>query len=669
MTLFPPGRARLTGVALALLFLGGGIALPTPATSQVRPDSTRALPDSLVILLPEDSLALLEAQADSINPEDTLPAVQIPELVEPIPAGWYSSVWKWDREEILASKAITLVELLEEVPGVVPLRGGDYGTPAGVSLFGGGGGRTKVFKDGIELLPVEGSVVDLNRVGLGGLRSIRVVRSAGGELQIHLETILAEGGQPYSLIEAGTGDLGSNVFRGTFSHPRALGGAITLAMERVDTRGPRGEEPGISQGAWLRYARALPGSGALILDYGARSTSREGTYSPGGASRTDWSVRSRWNPITGLTGDLSYAGSSISTEKPDTFPFGLEGRTQLGALISYDSPWVQALGRIRQLWGEGLPSTTADLEVHGLLGRFGGVAGELGWENWDGGSTNKTRLRAWTAPFAGISLFAETGSGGWGLPYLPGVPPPDPDPEAEPEEEPIPVDSIPGVLPGPRFGDQSGNRYGAEFRWRNLYLAGAFLKTEADSLFLLGLPTDRHGATLVGGSRNGFEVSARLPIYPSGFSLVGWWQQWDQGEKPWTTPADSAAEPELLPENEAPLRYLPRQSYQASLNFHDTFLPTENLELWFDLGVRGRDAMAVPFPEEVPIGDEGDVRLVPTTVPFYQNWFVRLQVRIVTVRVFISWENFMVRDQNQDFPGRFLPATRSMYGVRWTMWN
>ena len=231
------------------------------------------------------------------------------------------------------------------------------------------------------------------------------------------------------------------------------------------------------------------------------------------------------------------------------------------------------------------------------------------------------------------------------------------------------MDSIPGVLPGPRFGDQSGNRYGAEFRWRNLYLAGAFLKTEADSLFLLGLPTDRHGATLAGGSRNGFEVSARLPLYPSGFSLVGWWQQWDQGEKPWTTPADSAAEPELLPENEAPLRYLPRQSYQASLNFHDTFLPTENLELWFDLGVRGRDAMAVPFPEEVSIGDEGDVRLVPTTVPFYQNWFVRLQIRIVTVRVFISWENFMVRDQNQDFPGRFLPATRSMYGVRWTMWN
>ena len=150
---------------------------------------------------------------------------------------------------------------------------------------------------------------------------------------------------------------------------------------------------------------------------------------------------------------------------------------------------------------------------------------------------------------------------------------------------------------------------------------------------------------------------------------MGWWQRWDQGEKPWVTPVDSATGPALLPDDQIPLRYLPRQSYQASLNFHDTFRPTGNLELWFDLGVRGRDAMAVPFPEEVPIGDEGETRWVPTTVPFYQNWFVRLQVRIVTVRAFIMWENFTVRDQNQDFPGRILPATRSMYGVRWTMWN
>jgi hypothetical protein len=79
--------------------------------------------------------------------------------------------------------------------------------------------------------------------------------------------------------------------------------------------------------------------------------------------------------------------------------------------------------------------------------------------------------------------------------------------------------------------------------------------------------------------------------------------------------------------------------------------------------------MAVPFPEEVETGEEGEVRLVNNTVPFYQNWFVRLQIRIVTVRAFIMWENFTIRQQNQDFPGRILPQTRSLYGVRWTLWN
>jgi hypothetical protein len=242
-------------------------------------------------------------------------------------------------------------------------------------------------------------------------------------------------------------------------------------------------------------------------------------------------------------------------------------------------------------------------------------------------------------------------------------------PTPDPEAEPVPADSTPGVLPGPRFSDQSGSRYGAELRWRGLTLAGALLKAEADSLFLLGLPTDRVGATQAGGSRDGFEVSGRIPLYPKGFSLVGWWQKWDQAEEVYTSPADTAADPELVSEGQVPWRYLPRQSYQASLSFHDTFKESGNLEVWFDLGVRGRDPMAVPFPLDIEWAEEEEPRMVPSMVPFYQSWYIRLQIRIVTVRAFFMWENFTVRDQNQDYPGRILPATRSLYGVRWTLWN
>jgi hypothetical protein len=73
--------------------------------------------------------------------------------------------------------------------------------------------------------------------------------------------------------------------------------------------------------------------------------------------------------------------------------------------------------------------------------------------------------------------------------------------------------------------------------------------------------------------------------------------------------------------------------------------------------------MVLPFREEAE-GFE-----VPSMVPFYQSWFVRLQIRVVTVRLFIAWDNFTLRQRNQDFPDRVLPFSRSLYGVRWTMRN
>jgi hypothetical protein len=70
------------------------------------------------------------------------------------------------------------------------------------------------------------------------------------------------------------------------------------------------------------------------------------------------------------------------------------------------------------------------------------------------------------------------------------------------------------------------------------------------------------------------------------------------------------------------------------------------------------------------LGEEDEEGVQPLeTVPFYQNWYGRIQVRIVTVQIFIVWENFIRRRNLQNFPGRVLPITRTSYGLRWTMWN
>jgi hypothetical protein len=579
---------------------------------RVPPDTLQVPPDSALA-----QAGLQEVPGDSINPQDTLPALQLPGLARPTPVGWATGIWEWNRDEILGSKATTLAELVGEVPGTVMLRGGDYGMPVSVTAFGAGGDRIRVFQDGIEVVPLEGSTPDLTRIGLAGLRSVRVVRGVG-DLRIELERILVEGGRPLSLVEAGTGDLNTNLFRGTFAHPRAFGGSMALALDRVDTKGPQGQE------------------------LSRMSAERGDLYSPESASRTDWSVRSRWTLFPGVVGDLFLASSSLKTDG------------------------VRALSRLQRNSGEGIPKTSAFLEISGGIERFGGLSAEMEWEQWEGESVSRARLRAWTAPLFGLSLFTERSSGRWGLPYLRHRPLSAPDTVSGGEEPPA-ADTVPQALPGPRFSDNEGTRVGLSYSWRGLSLAGARVSVTSDSLFNLGLPQDRAGEVRPGGTRDGFEISGRIPLFPRGFALVGSYQWWDQEEDVLGTPADSLAQAEPLPEEDLPWRYLPRRSYEGSLSFHDTFYPTENLEIWFDLGVKGRDPMALPFSEAVEL--EGGEATVPSMAPFYQSWFVRLQIRVVSVRAFIMWENFTVRPSNQDFLGRILPSNRSLYGVRWTMWN
>ena len=98
--------------------------------------------------------------------------------------------------------------------------------------------------------------------------------------------------------------------------------------------------------------------------------------------------------------------------------------------------------------------------------------------------------------------------------------------------------------------------------------------------------------------------------------------------------------------------------------YHQVHMESRNLELWWSLGVRGHDPVSVFLAQAEPGGAQG-----LGTVPFYQNWYLRVQVRVVTVRVYFGWENFTLRRNLQTFPGRVLPFTRSLFGLRWDMWN
>ena len=75
----------------------------------------------------------------------------------------------------------------------------------------------------------------------------------------------------------------------------------------------------------------------------------------------------------------------------------------------------------------------------------------------------------------------------------------------------------------------------------------------------------------------------------------------------------------------------------------------------------------------MPIGilEPGGDPTVPELieVPRSEEWYVHIQVRVVTVNFFIRWENVRRKSDNIDFPDRQQPQTRTLYGVRWTMNN
>ena len=621
---------RSLAVALSLFPLA-------PLAGQEPPDSLVAPPDSTVV----DSLAL-GALPDSVS-ADTI-FYNLPRFEGEVPDGWGTGVWSWDHRGIMVSGANTLAELVAEIPGLIVLAAGDYGTPLAISAFGSGGGGVRVFRDGFELPPLEGGVVDLARIGLAGIRRVRLERGMG-QLRLELWSLEYDDGRPYSLVEAGTGDLGTNIFRGTFADPTALGGSVGLGLERVDTRGPRGQEKGNRTGSWLRYQVHRGDDAGLAFDFRTMGTESDLSDYASPITRTDWALRGRVRLAEGVVGE-AYTGKSTHQVDDVREAYELEGgsRSQRGLRLGLSRSGLWARGEYRRFGGDDLPASRIDLTGGASRPGVGGVSADLARGSWADNSTSSTRVRAWTEPLLGVvSLFGSWESGTYGsrtTPLLEAVPPPDSTadegaelPEAEED-----------VTPGPLFGitDRRATRLGAAFSWRGVSLSGAVLEVESDSLIPLGIEPDRGSPFLAGTQRAGWEVWGRIPTFWKSLRLEGSLQQWDE-----------------------PGPYLPEQIYRGALVFHRTYLETENFELWWKIGVRGNSPMSVHILGEE---DEEGLRSLEM-VPFYQNWYGRIQIRIVTVQIFIGWDNFIRRRNLQSFPGRVLPITRTWYGLRWTMWN
>ena len=637
----------------------------TLAADTLPPDTLPAAADTLAPAA--DTLAADSVQADSLPP----PPPVMPVLHDPAPTGLPHGTWEWNRDELLSAEGQTLWELISRVPGLVAVRSGDFGSAVAVVPVGHGGGGIRVYHDGVEQLPLDGAVPDLAQTTLSALESVRVVRRPGG-VDVHLRRRVHSDPRPMSRIEVGTGDLETNMLRATFSFPRAFGGKAALAIERLDTQG--GETPGAVTGALFRYSLHRGETAGARFEFRRVAAERDAyTLSPPSVSRSDWTLQGVWAPHRSvLLEGWTTSGSISAADSTANFPFQADSRGQSGARFSVGQGplWARLAARFND--GRGIAEREVSAEVSALSARWGGASARLSRESWEGESGASRDLNAWFTPLPHVTLFAEGGGGPRSVPYLSPLPPEDPDDPADGTVDDQAQDSDSATAePSGRFTDRRGTRLGTLVRWRGVELSGARVSVEADSIRPTDLLFDRGGLILAQPARRGWELTGRIPLRPRGLDFVAEVQLWEQ--------ADSALAP-----------YFPDHLYRGALSFHQTYRETGNFELWVDLGAQGRSPMRVPLgvlPQDDPEPDGGltardmarayarqddedeGPRLVPDRVPFYQSWYFRLQMRILSFHIFATTENLTVRRNNQDVPGRVLPATRSIYGIRWTFWN
>src|SRR5688572_20373987 len=123
------------------------VALPARAQDPAQPP-----PDSARIRL--DSARAVTERAATVSP-DTLPPVRrMPSLGAMRVTRAAAGVWVFERDSSANVGVVTVGELLERIPGILPVRSGFYAQPEAVSAVGMTAGRMEVVLDGFVLDPL-----------------------------------------------------------------------------------------------------------------------------------------------------------------------------------------------------------------------------------------------------------------------------------------------------------------------------------------------------------------------------------------------------------------------------------------------------------------------------------------------------------------------------------
>jgi len=613
-----PASARPRGTSGFALAAAGDTTPPADTTGRAPADTTRGAPADTTASDTTRAAADTTAAGDTTAAE----APPFPAAVEPPDAALGAEVRSWDRTQILASSAESLLGFLEwELPGLTGLRVSYFGGPH-LALDGVlGPGFVRVLVDGRELDPLEGRTPDLTRIPLVQIERLRVIRGAD-RLRIEVTTLSHGRGPAYSSIQGGTGRPSLNLIRGAFANGWGSHVQFAGAGDFLDVTG--GPTPASWTDGWARVGW-MPGGGHVGIEVRGRSQSVERT--PTGVSdkfsRTDVALHGRadlgpgvqldaWAARTRRTPD---AGAATS----DTVPTVTDDQGTLSLTAAGDRAFGQAVLRARS--GDARPRVEG--EVSAGVGpapwlRLSAGARTASWSAFTTRSA-EVAVRVEPRPSAALGLVL-TGSAATGTR---GVPRP-----------------LAGTADSVSFDALAGS---AQLRLGPYTLTGRGTVQKLGRQLPLGFAFDTALAAGPAATVGGFEGGVEGPLIPvpvlaDRVRVRGVWRR-----------------ESLL--SGGPLRYVPGNRALGVVEFRDAFFD-RSLHLRLAFGATYRGPMATGVPGQA----------VTDLLPGQSLAIGRAEIRIDRFRIWWVGHDFGEIDAG-DIAGIPHPLAPNVVGITWEWSN
>ena len=528
--------------------------------------------------------------------------------------------YDWNRAQLFATGALTLVDLLDRIPGITTFRSGWLSTPQ-TATFNGDFRRVRVFYDGLEIDNLDntsGGVLDLSTIQIWTLEHLTIERSAS-ELRLYMRSWRVDNTDPYTRVDVATGNEDTNLYRGFYGKRYDNGGVLQLGGQQYGVASPRfsgsGDalsllgRVGIARKGWsidgfvnrLRATRDIERA-ALgrppILSLDETTTNAYVRAAVGAASGGPWAqVTVASLAFKGTTGPDRNVSA---TSQPDTLERRrLENQYNVSGGYTAGPARLEISDRLRARSGTSTNSISGRLDLATRLGLLSGFAEHDGFH----GTTNAdVGARLQPVPFLALSGSVAT--------------------------------SKPNGGPASALASTTTFRGEAGLRVLGPWISAGMITTNKTQ-GLAPLVYDTLLFPTPAGRATARTISIRGPL-GRGFGIDSWFASWDQARD-----------------------YLPQYQSRSEINFTNNFLkrfPRGDFEVHAAGIFEYRESTIFPLAA-------GDVR-----TPAAKTLSALLEFRILRAVISYQQRNILGYPYSV-IPGFDMPRVLAVYGVRWDFWN